>query len=271
MSAEAVVLEQGSEAWHTHRQQYRNASETPIVMGLSPFVTPYQLWTYKTGRAVCQQNYAMQRGSLLEAKAREVYENITGLVMEPQVLMNGLYSASLDGMLLSGDCLLEIKCPMKGRESDTWRHAEIGEVPGHYWWQVQHQLMVSEAELGHFFVFDGVSEGILVEVKPEPEKWHDIFQAWADFQKYLDKDSPPPLQENDVELRSDRDWQLAADAYRQAKLQMDTISECLVDAKKRLLALCVAEAQKGYGVRVSLPGGSGKAARVTMYQEEAEC
>ncbi len=271
MSAETVVLEQGTEAWHVHRQQYRNASETPAVMGLSPFVTPYQLWTYKTGRAACQSNYVMQRGTLLEPKARTVYEAMTELVMEPQVLVNGLYSASLDGLLLTGDCLLEIKCPMKGRESDTWRQAEAGDIPEHYWWQVQHQLMVSEAELAHFFVFDGVSEGLLVEVKPEPEKWYDIFQAWAGFQSYLDKDCPPPLVENDVELRSDREWQLAAEAYRQAKLQMEVVSDCLTDAKSRLLALCTAEAQKGYGVRVSLPGASGKNARVTLYQEEVEC
>lgn len=271
MSAEVVVLEQGSEAWHAHRQQYRNASETPAVMGLSPFVTPYQLWTYKTGRAVCQQNYAMQRGTLLEPKARDVYEAMTGLVMEPQVLVNGLYSASLDGLLLTGDYLLEIKCPMKGRESDTWRQAEAGDIPEHYWWQVQHQLMVSEAELAHFFVFDGISEGVMVEVKPEPDRWHDIFQAWASFQRQLDADTPPPLQENDVELRQDREWQLAAEAYRQAKQQMDAVSECLAETKCRLLGLCTAEAQKGYGVRVSLPGASGKTARVTLYQEDVEC
>lgn len=55
MSAEVIVLEQGSEAWHLHRKQYRNASETPAVMGISPFTSPYQLWSYKTGRAICRR------------------------------------------------------------------------------------------------------------------------------------------------------------------------------------------------------------------------
>jgi len=39
-----VKLVQGSAEWHAHRAMYRNASETPIVLGLSPWTTPHQLW-----------------------------------------------------------------------------------------------------------------------------------------------------------------------------------------------------------------------------------
>lgn len=40
----------------------------------------------------------MRRGTALEPKARQAYEEHTGLVMQPLVLQDGLYSASLDGM-----------------------------------------------------------------------------------------------------------------------------------------------------------------------------
>jgi predicted phage-related endonuclease len=45
-----INLKQGSAEWLAHRQQYRNASETPAVLGASPWVTPYQLWELRTGR-----------------------------------------------------------------------------------------------------------------------------------------------------------------------------------------------------------------------------
>ena len=44
-----VKLVQGSAEWHEHRRNHRNASETPAVLGVSPWMTPYQLWQIKLG------------------------------------------------------------------------------------------------------------------------------------------------------------------------------------------------------------------------------
>ena len=41
MMSTIVKLAQGSPEWHAHRAQCRNASETAIVMGESPWQTPY--------------------------------------------------------------------------------------------------------------------------------------------------------------------------------------------------------------------------------------
>lgn len=267
MTAQLIALEQGTDAWHQHRKTHRNASETPAVLGISPFTTPYQLWTYKTGRAQCLENYAMQRGSQLEAKARSAYEDMTGWIMEPQVLVEGLYSASLDGLLLSGQCLLEIKCPMKGRDSETWQQVASGIVPEHYQWQIQHQLMVSSAQLAHLFVFDG-EDGIMLEVSPDPAMWQRLHDAWEGFQVYLDTDTAPPLQNNDVLIRQDINWQQAAEQYQSAKQAQDQANEELATAKKRLIELCQVDCQKGYGVRVAK---SATGARVTLYQESFPC
>ena len=77
------------------------------------------------------------------------------------VIEDGAYSASLDGMTLAGDLVLEIKCPMRGTRSDLWQDVSQGQVPEHYRVQVQHQLMVSGAEKAHLWVFDG-AKGILL-------------------------------------------------------------------------------------------------------------
>ena len=151
-----VKLVQGSPEWHEHRRRYRNASETPIVLGVSPWQTPYQLWQYKLGLLEPEVTAAMLHGAQLEPAARAAYEALSGHIMQPLVLVDGEYSASLDGITLGGDRLLEIKCPVKGRESTLWKSVEVGRLPEHYQWQVEHQLMVAKAEVADVFVFDGV-------------------------------------------------------------------------------------------------------------------
>src|SRR5689334_17014377 len=76
------------------------ASETPIVLGVSPWTTPYQLWQQKLGLAANEINQAMLHGTELESAARAVYERLTGLVMQPLVTVDGDYSVSLDEMTL---------------------------------------------------------------------------------------------------------------------------------------------------------------------------
>ena len=52
-------------------------------------------------------------------------------VMQPLVLLCDPYSASLDGMTLEADLLLEINCPWRGRESGLWKAVNAGRVPEH--------------------------------------------------------------------------------------------------------------------------------------------
>ena len=95
-----VKLVQGSAEWHEHRRNHRNASETPAVLGVSPWMTPYQLWQIKLGLVEPEVTPAMLHGTQLEPQARAAYEALTGHVMQPLVLVDGEYSASLDGLTL---------------------------------------------------------------------------------------------------------------------------------------------------------------------------
>lgn len=107
-------------------------------------------------------NFDIAYANMKEPAARAAYERLTGLSMKPLVLVDGEYSASLDGLTLAGERLVEIKCPLKGRESSLWKAIEATPraLPEHYQWQVQHQLMVSKADVADVFVFDG-SEGMV--------------------------------------------------------------------------------------------------------------
>ena len=245
-----VNLVQGSPEWLAYRLAKRNASESAAVLGLSPWTTPYQLWQAKTGRLVPAVTLPMQRGTELEPLARAAYEEKTGLVMQPLVIEDGGYSASLDGMTLTGDLILEIKCPMRGSRSDLWQDVSAGVVPERYLVQVQHQLMVSGADIAHLWVFDG-QYGVLHAIERNTGWMERITEAWDVFQPFLDRDTPPPLSVSDAVVRSDAAWANAADVYAQAKKASEAATEALDQARQQLVALTQHPREQGAGVSVT--------------------
>jgi putative phage-type endonuclease len=245
-----VQLTQGTPEWLAYRLAKRNASESAAVMGLSPWTTPYLLWLMKTRRLVQSANQPMLRGIELEPAARAAYEQRTGLVMQPLVLQDGDYSASLDGQTLDGNLILEIKCPMRGSESSLWQEVANGHVPEHYAIQVQHQLMVSDADMAHLYVFDG-RNGILHQIERDETCMERIKAAWDVFQPYLDGDCPPPLSEADTVLRTDTQWIDAAKVFSDAKRAADEHAERLELARKALIALAQHPKESGAGVSVT--------------------
>jgi putative phage-type endonuclease len=245
-----VKLVQGSPAWHDHRRHHRNASETPAVLGLSPWLTPYQLWQIKTGRAAQPAvTPAMAHGTRLEPLARDAYERQTGYVMEPLVLVDGEYSASLDGVTLDGKLMLEIKCP-KAKDSKLLVEAQAGRIPVHVYWQMQTQLLVSGAELAHLYVFDG-SSGILLEQRPEATAWDTLRQDWDRFMDLVHTDQPPALTERDTVNRADAVWIDAAREYIAVKRLADDTAVELEACKQRLVGLARHSSEQGGGVSVS--------------------
>ena len=57
------------EEWLGLRQRDVTASQIAALLGLHPYVTPYQLWAEKTGKLVPldDDNAVLRRGRLLEA------------------------------------------------------------------------------------------------------------------------------------------------------------------------------------------------------------
>lgn len=176
--ATEVDLEQGSQEWLDFRRTKRMASETPAIMGASPWQKPKDIVKAKRGENA-KANYAMRRGQELEPVARDVYQGIVG-ILRPAVFVAGDYGASLDGIDLFNELIVEIKCPMKGKASDLWKQAENREIPHHYALQMQHQMMVTGIEIAHLWVFDG-SVGIAVPLKSDEEVFKTIRSEWDKF------------------------------------------------------------------------------------------
>jgi predicted phage-related endonuclease len=177
---------------------------------------------------------------------------LTGAVMQPLVLVDGEYSASLDGLSFDGRLAVEIKCPVHGKASTLWRQVESGEVPGHYGWQIEHQLMVSAAQCAHLFVYDAATDcGLVHEVKPQPERWEAIRAAWDTFMECIAADRPPALTERDKVLRDDDAWRAAAGEYLRLKAEAEAASQRFDAAKQALIELSQAPAEAGCGVNVT--------------------
>lgn len=246
MNTELKPMMQGSPDWLAYRQGKRNSSESAAVLGISPWYpkTHKELARLKRGIGTMPDNPAMAYGRAHEAEARAAVENATGSIFEPAVTVDGDYSASLDGITLDCETLLEIKCPSP--TSQTVTDARRGIIPSHYYAQVIHQLGVSRAKRCIFAVW---TEGELIRltIEPSPEYWGIIRAAWDKFWPLM---SVPECELSDYIRRDDDEWRDAAAYYRAAHADAERAGKSEADAKARLVKLADKRPSEGFGVRV---------------------
>lgn len=190
-------METSGEEWHKWRKLGIGSSDAPVIMGMSPWSTPYQLWEEKIGLTKRDvSNFATQRGHELEPIARAQYELETGLDMPATLAVNekrDWLRASLDGFNAEKNIVLEIKCPGKA-DHET---AINGSVPDKYYPQLQHQLLVTGATCVHYYSYDG-SRGVLIEVKPDIEYIQRLLNTELAFWDNVITKIPPPLSDLDI-------------------------------------------------------------------------
>ena len=214
-------------AWKKWRQQGLGASDAPIVMGVSPWTTRYQLWCDKTGRVTKDDgdNWATERGNRLEPMARADYELRFGREM-PVVLAEHrdypFLRASLDGF--GEGIVLEIKCP---GEADH-KLAMSGSVPSKYYPQLQHQLLVTGARCAHYYSFDG-QRTALVEVAPDHSYMEILLGELIAFWELVQTEQPPEKTDGDYKpLRFKGAAQLERD-YLAGAVEADAVLSKIPD------------------------------------------
>jgi len=141
-----VDIKQNTDEWLAWRRNMIGASESPIIMGVSKWCTPWQLYMRKLGLIPEQaDNEAMARGRAYESEALKDFNKQFGFDCVPVVMVHDEYPwmiASLDGWDAERRIAVEIKCP--GKEDHEC--AISGLVPIHYVPQLQHQLSVTGLE-----------------------------------------------------------------------------------------------------------------------------
>jgi len=202
----AVATQQNTPEWLELRKNHIGASDAPIILGVSPWKTAFQLWEEKLGiREQEPMNHAMLRGHELEPQARQAYNDYTGNAAEPEVVFhptNKWMMASLDGVSLDRSIVVEIKCPGK----DDHALAAEGKVPEKYYPQLQHQLAVIGLNLLHYFSYkDG--EFHLIEVERDEKFIKKLYDKEGAFWQQLQNFEAPSLSERDFVERLDDDWE----------------------------------------------------------------
>lgn len=148
-----VTHEQGSAAWLAWRRGGIGASDAPTVMGENPYASAEALLRTKRGSPHdAGTNAAMRRGTELEPEARRRYEARTGRDVRPACVQSTLHEwlrASLDGLAVEHDAVVEIKCG----ESTYRKSWQTKSVPGHYYAQTQHILAITGLESLDFWCY----------------------------------------------------------------------------------------------------------------------
>lgn len=230
-------LEQGSDEWLDWRKSGIGASDTPIIMGVSPFATPLQLYEDKKGLSKKVHNdWATRKGHQMEPSARMSYEILTGIEMHPVTVAHDEFSwlkASLDGWNDKHKLSLEIKFPGK----KDWNKACRGKIPEYYELQLQHQLLVTGREKCHYYAFNG-QIGRLIVVEADAEKQHKILHEAGVFMERLRKNDPPPLTDRDTKDLTTPALVTKVNLYRKLKAQIAVDTEALKAVEKDLLKVC---------------------------------
>lgn len=198
-----LQLKQGTPEWVAHRQTALNASDAPVMLGISPYRTRTALLHERaTGIVDAEIDPAVMRifaeGHRTEALARPLAEKIIGEELYPMVGTDGRLSASFDGLTLLEDVAFEHKMlndDLRAVFADIetvapeYREAQAGRLlPDHYRAQMEQQCMVSGCERILFMASNWGEDGTLIEERhcwylPDPAMRDRIVAGWAQFEK----------------------------------------------------------------------------------------
>lgn len=258
-------LVQGTPEWLKWREDGIGGSEAGTIMGVNPYCDVYELWQRKLHLLPeIESNDAMKRGHELEPIAREIFELETGLKMKPMCYVHDEYSfirASLDGISIDENIILEIKCP------GLKNHAEAiaGKIKPYYYAQMQHQLLVTGAELCYYFSYTDLLEvdawtSPPIEVRRDEPFIERLIERESKFWNHVVTETPPDAYfaikdagELNGTSRTDPAWlkamdevltaqKVLEDAQAQYDIRLSRISD-LMGKKKQMVVI-------GNGVRV---------------------
>jgi putative phage-type endonuclease len=233
-------MEQKSNDWYAWRNAGLGASDAPIVMGVSPWTTPHQLWEYKTGKAARSEgNWATKRGNEMEPRARAHLELKVNLDF-PAILVEHpeftFMRASLDGYNAANKIVLEIKCPGK----EDHENAMNGIVPEKYYPQLQHQLFVTGAEKNYYYSYSEDANknatGYLIEVLPDKEYMKLLFKKMCEFWICVRDNIEPELTDKDYKSIRNAEITVLLKAWKESVDNLSVLEKRVDNLKKQILS-----------------------------------
>jgi len=246
-----MKIEVGSKEWLEARRSLICASDAPVLMNMSPWKTPLQLYNDKVNGTETFKNAAMQRGNDLESEARAAFEKITGHFVYPEFRIHPeleWMAASFDGINEDG-IVCEIKCP--GKEDHDL--ALEGQVPEKYKAQLQHQMCVAQVSRMYYFSYrpQDVEPCALVSVTRDLDFIRDMLEAESAFYACLLVKTPPPATERDIVTREDRTWLMKEEELFRLNVVIDEMIDKRDEIKQSMIEMCDGRVTKGYRLKLT--------------------
>jgi putative phage-type endonuclease len=181
--------------WLAIRSKYIGGSDAAVVLGLSKWKTPFELYLEKTGQVEPQEidNDAIYFGNALEDFVAKEFERRSGKKVrrKNQMLQHDNYDfmmANLDRVIVGENALLECKTTSAYNAKD-W---EGDEVPTNYLVQVNHYLAVTGYEKAYIAVLIGGQKFVWKEIERDEELITLIIEALQRYWEFHIKGNNPP-------------------------------------------------------------------------------
>jgi len=234
-------MEQNTDDWLAWRKEGIGASDTPIILGVSRFKTPFILWSEKLGLLKAEgESYITELGHRFEPVARSEFALKEGIDLEPTLVEHKDMTwlrASLDGFNESESLFGEIKYIGQDKFDQI---KETGEVLEEHRPQIQHQYFVTGLKKCVYIVYT------LNEKKNEIKDcqwiWPKIDERYIEeimlpavtkFWKNLKSQTAPELMAKDVVKVKGK--KLLANKYIAIKNAIETLKAELEIAKDNIL------------------------------------
>jgi putative phage-type endonuclease len=244
-----IDLEQNSPQWLDFRKGKIGASDASVILGVSPWMTPFQLWEEKLELSKPRDtSSSMQRGKDMEKEALKSFEDESGLVMFPKVVQHPKYEwmiASLDGIDFDHQYIVEIKCPGKA-DHET---ALGGKIPDKYVPQIQHQLAVTGLTRAYYYSYSFNSHACITMDRNDAYI-HSLIAKEEAFWECIQNFEPPELIDRDCVLITDPAWEELAKEYRHAAKAVKQYEQELEKVKAKLVAMSKGINARGAGLKL---------------------
>lgn len=135
-------------------------SDMPIIMGLSSYKTPYQLYLEKIGEVESTQetNELQYWGNQLEGIVRDEFAKRNSVVVDcPDTIVHPsipFLRGNVDGFIKEWNAVLEVKCSA-GWMSHEWGEDGSDVIPLPYLVQVAHYCAITNADCAYIAVLIG--------------------------------------------------------------------------------------------------------------------
>lgn len=242
---------QGSTEWLEFRKERIGASDSPIIMGHSPWSTPRELWERKVGlRAEKEETEDMRRGKRLEAEARQEFIRIKNIQVEPDVVLHPQMEwmmASLDGINHKLKVIVEIKCTRNFKDHED---VKKGIVPKKYYAQIQHQIECCGYEGAYYQSYNN-GESEIIEVSKDQKFIDEMLEEDYKFWKSVKDFDPPEHDFRDFKQMTSIDWEIYASRWLSTKSQIKKLEQEEEDLRKHLIQISGGENAVGSGIKLS--------------------